>query len=157
MTIKLVGNDDLSAVAGAPANIVRAQSFVASRTGSLTEIQIEVLDNVNVMVAVYSDNGGVPYTRLTSSSSTTCTTGFVTIAVSPISIIAGTTYWLAFNSSDSHVAYKTVAGVSHEYKSALYASFTWADPYPTGLTNSGGSLQIAGWGNSPMCFQAIVC
>ena len=53
--------------------------------------------NKNAQVAIYTDNAGVPGTKVASSSSQVLTTGWNTIPIS-VSLSASTKYWMVVNS-----------------------------------------------------------
>jgi len=159
MTVKLIGNDDLSLTNGTIGESVKYMRFAAEKSGSLSDIQIGVGtgNSGNAKVAILSDNSSNPGTVLGSSGSTAFIAGMNLIPLSaPADIVAGTYYWLAFITSASGVSYIST-GYANKYKSATYSSFSFSND-PTGLSDGASTYQIAGFGTTGgRLFQVIVC
>jgi hypothetical protein len=147
MTIKLIGNDDGSCTYNYIGPRLIMGRYTASASATLTEIQLEVLTNINVTVALYADNSGSPGNVLTIGTNTAATTGSIrSFAVTPYPIVSGTVYWLAVATSGTGMAAKTSTATSR-WKTITY-------PYvhvntPSGTTTSTYFFQLAGWGNLP--------
>lgn len=81
-----------------------AFSITASQSGSLQTIGVNFPSSGGrVAVAIYSDNSNRPGSLLASSAIATATKGWNDVAVTSITIVAGTKYWLAFQTTASQV------------------------------------------------------
>lgn len=92
-----------TSVAGA-ANRLDLMAFVPMRSFSVSEFQIDVVTAVaatNARILMYSDNSGVPNTKLIESTNLDCsTTGLKTYTAS-YTFTAGTTYWVGVHTSST--------------------------------------------------------
>jgi len=91
--------------------------FISPKTATVSGMVINITSvaasAVNLLVAIYSDDGGVPATKLGTatfdaevSGQTEQTTGFGTI-----SLTRGTQYWIGYVRS-ANVAFSTMVGIS---------------------------------------------
>lgn len=164
MTTKLIGNGDIDATDVNSSDSLRMQKFTAILSGSLTGIEIESDQGGTghvMKVAVYNDNAGEPGTVAGYSAEFEASAGLNTISlVSPVAIVAGVAYWLAFISDAADVMYAKSTGKTYRYKDATYSSsYTFPDN-PAGLSSgTTRDHQIAGFGNTSTGrqFQVIVC
>lgn len=149
MTIKLVGRDDIAISGPNGANYIVMTKFTAVATGNVTEMRFRVAASVagNVTIGIYADSSGSP-AALLGQKATAVSSGLervITVALdSAISVVNGTPYWIAFNSSAAIVGAKTETGV-RKYKAATYAPLP--DPAGTGYSDDTAYQDItAGWG-----------
>jgi len=116
---------------GVRGQYARASNITAGYWGTITEVGINVATPAgNIMTAIYEDSSGSPGALLASSSSTAAVSGWNDLTLnSPVSVTAGTTYWLCFNNDDDNIdTYRDPDG-SHVYVSWTYDSFP--DPFDT--------------------------
>jgi len=115
--------------------VAKAQSN-PSLSGTLTGIGAYIDDNTTgnpqLAVAIYSDNAGVPQTRLasteTGTSITPAYTGWLTSTLSYSGITAGTAYWLGFKSgvNGAGFANRYDTGTDQYYRAT---DMSWPDPF----------------------------
>ena len=98
---------------------IESQSVVAPATGTVLSLSLYIAPNSagpdSVELGLYTDDGGVPDAKLTSSVSVQNPPAgaWLTLDVPAITVNGGTTYWLAFEVSGPSVTYLTdaVSGV----------------------------------------------
>jgi len=80
-----------------------ATYFTCGATGNINRIHlyVSVPASANGRVAIYSNSGGLPSTRLAESGSQALVTGWNTFTVSDTSVTNSTTYWLAYQVSSN--------------------------------------------------------
>ena len=139
MTTDTIGNATSTAYGGGNQNRIWAWPIVASNSGTLQSIGQNIATAAgNVIFALYSDNSGVPHTLLATTAGAASVNGWNDQAATAVSIVAGTTYWLAFEcDSGSDIQYSTpnnTGSVSY-FLPAVYGTFS--NPYvPTGSSSS---------------------
>jgi hypothetical protein len=159
-------------IGAAPAGEVDAVQFTATASGTATAINLGTNATANtgvtsVIFGVYSDNAGVPGTRL-ATATVTGEPGTNATIVAPInlSITSGTTYWVAWLpiGGTLHWFANTGAGINTRWtatgNSSMPTTFTSVgnttlasiNMTMTGTVTSGGSQVIqaispATWGN----------
>jgi hypothetical protein len=146
---KLIGKDDATALTGNWANIISADRFQCTTSGSCSEFRIKVTGNVNVKVAIYSDNSGTPNTRLAKKDAgTACTAGWNTITLeSPVNLVVGTYYWLIVIFDANYGGYIASTGNGHKYVAKTYSGYSFPDPISESWTISNNYISLyAGWG-----------
>ena len=127
---------------------IRATKIEATATGDVAYLSCD-LENAtgNVIMALYADDSGTPDALLGKTLETACVAGINKIALlSPVSIVNGVIYWIAFQNSASNnvkLTFGTPAGTSS------YATNTPVmviqDPFPSGaLLSRGYQLCISG-------------
>lgn len=147
-TSKLVGTDDAIGNNG-NANVLSLSKHKAVASGTLTEIRVKAGVPSEVKVAVYtSSKQGFPNSRLThDSDGQQISKGWNSLKITPINIIAGTTYFLGMIARDTG-GRQVNSGLWRVYKAADYSTFT----FPNTITISELNLSryhsdlIAGWG-----------
>ena len=146
-TEKLLGRDDESGTSAGP-NYWRMHTYVALKSGTISEIKLRSNASGNVKVAIYADKAGEPGELLgANNDGQAVTSGWNTLTIEPIPIIKGTHYWLAtMGSATGFVAYKT--GGSMKYKAATYSTFSFPDPAGSGFSSFNGYCITAAWGET---------
>jgi hypothetical protein len=145
MTVKLIGNDDISGISRLPANVHRMARFQAIQTGLLTEIRVEAGVTAHVKFAVYSDDGTSPNALITNTDEIDIVVGVNTVPITPISVVVGAYYWLTFIQAASSILYKSATG-DCAYYTVNYAGFSFPNPMGTHSHQTVYQYQIAGWG-----------
>jgi hypothetical protein len=114
---------------GVRGQYARASNITVGYWGTITKVGINIATPTgNIMTAIYADSSGSPGALLASSSSTAAVSGWNDLTLNtPVSVTAGTTYWLCFNNDDDNIdTYRDPDG-SHVYVSWTYDSFP--DPF----------------------------
>jgi hypothetical protein len=114
---------------GVRGQYARASNITVGYWGTITKVGINIATPAgNIMTAIYTDSSGSPGALLASSSSTAAVSGWNDLTLNtPVSVTAGTTYWLCFNNDDDNIdTYRDPDG-SHVYVSWTYDSFP--DPF----------------------------
>jgi hypothetical protein len=114
---------------GVRGQYARASNITVGYWGTITKVGINIATPAgNIMTAIYADSSGSPGALLASSSSTAAVSGWNDLTLNtPVSVTAGTTYWLCFNNDDDNIdTYRDPDG-SHVYVSWTYDSFP--DPF----------------------------
>ena len=125
------------------ANFVRYLKYIATATGTL--IGLEVYSQVagNIKLAIYSDNGGVPSTRLAYGTIACLTNQWNQLTGLSVSITNGTAYWLCEIADTAGTESFTSSSGSfiRNYKSATYSSYSFASSWdgPSGYTSDSGT------------------
>jgi len=116
---------------GVRGNYARASNITVNYTGVITKVGVNVATPVgNIMTAIYADSSGSPGALLAYSNSTPAVSGWNDLTLnSPVSVTAGTTYWLGFNNDDDNLDTYRDANGTHVYVSQTYGSFP--DPFGT--------------------------
>jgi hypothetical protein len=116
---------------GVRGQYARASNITAGFSGNITKVGVNVATLAgNIMTAIYADSSGSPGALLASSSSAAAVSGWNDLTLNiPVSVTAGTTYWLCFNNDDDNIdTYRDPDG-SHVYITQTYGSFP--DPFGT--------------------------
>jgi hypothetical protein len=120
-----IGGTDVEIANGGGAS-VRACPIVASKSGTVTHVGINcgTPAGANIMVAIYSGDADSPLNLLAQSASTAAVAGWNDLALSTtVSVVAGSTYWLAFeNDNDDFTTYRVENGTLLYYTTA-YGTF----------------------------------
>jgi hypothetical protein len=147
--VKLLGMDDATAIGTGGAGYIIIDRFLAGSSGTLVQIRLKCTASGTVKVALYADNAGSPGSLLMANNTpASVVAGWNTITLtSPVSVTAGTYYWIAFNSSSSCVGYASSTGGA-----LLYRAFSFASDFPssagTGFTTAANLHSLtAGWGS----------
>jgi hypothetical protein len=149
---KLVGADDSTPTGITSSNYFVLDRFIATQTGTMSNIRIKCGASGNVKVAVYTDTSSQPTSLLSAvNSSTPVSTGWNVINLNtPVSVTSGTAYWLAFIMDIPCVNFKQEGTTTRWFMPATYTGFTFPDTAGTGfITNYTIWFDyIAGWGSS---------
>lgn len=98
----------------------------------------------NIDVGLYSDSGGAPNARITSSGSTACpASGYRTISLTPQAIGAGTELWLGIAADNTTVAFVGVTGLVGGAAIDVVKTQASAFPLPATATPSAGGDTVA--------------
>ena len=145
-TEKLLGRDDESGSSGG-GSYLRMHSYVALKSGTISEIKVRSNASGNVKVAIYADKAGEPGELLgANNDGQAVTSGWNTLTIDSTPIIKGTHYWLAtIHDAAGGIAYKSGGGM--KYKAATYSTFTFPDPAGTGFSSFDGYTIAAAWGD----------
>lgn len=84
------------------ANQIYAYPFIPNKTVTSVSLRIQVQTigaGVNARILIYSDNNGVPNTKIYESANLDCSTVGIKTAATAQTFTAGTKYWLAVQSS----------------------------------------------------------
>jgi hypothetical protein len=125
--------------------LAAASKFTAPANGSNGTFFVYCVSSsgstVPVAVGVYADNAGVPGARLTAGTETvTCPSGgsgaaWVSTSITWPSIVSGTSYWLAIQTTNGTVVnFRRDAGDSGQES---YTVATWAGALPDPWSSSG--------------------
>ena len=143
--VKLIGEDERSWTNTFTYNYAFFFRYSAVVSGSLNSIRVKSSKSASIKVALYSDSGGEPGSRLTAAEADVVD-GWNTINMPNINIVLGTYYWIAFN-SNSNIVYRISGNAPRRYKSATYSSYSFPDPAGSGYTDDSGYFPaLAGWG-----------
>ncbi|MCX6007598.1 MAG: hypothetical protein NTZ34_10150, partial [Chloroflexi bacterium] len=144
---KLIGADDITPAGTPAANYFVLTRYTADYPGTLREIRVKCTNAGNVKIAIYSDNNSQPCNLLGSSeNSTAVLAGLNTVRISPVQVVQGNAYWLAFISDASCVGSINSGGPTF-VKAATYSSFTFPTSAGTGFnTNPAVSCLLTGSG-----------
>ncbi|MEM3378188.1 MAG: hypothetical protein QXV09_00215 [Candidatus Bathyarchaeia archaeon] len=110
---------------GVMSNYARAFNITVGYTGTITKVGVNVATpSGNIMTAIYADSSGTPGALLAYSNSTAATAGWNDLTLNtPVTVTAGTTYWLGFNNDNDNLdTYRDPNG-THVYVSQTYGSF----------------------------------
>ena len=128
-----IGNDSTTGMDsignGVMNDYARASNFTAGYWGTITKVGVNVATPAgNIMTAIYADSSGSPGALLASSSSAAAVSGWNDLTLNtPVSVDAGTTYWLAFNNDIADIdTYRDPDG-SHVYVAWTFGDFP--DPF----------------------------
>jgi hypothetical protein len=153
MTVQLIGRDDVAISTPNFANYILMTKYTASASGSVTELRFRAVASTtgNVTIGMYADSGGEPTGNPLGQKAVAVSSGaerVITVTLdSPISVVSGTAYWIAYNSDATLVGAKQETAV-RRYKSAAYAALP--SPVGTGYTPETTYSDItSGWGNLP--------
>jgi hypothetical protein len=137
------GTGDNSAYSTGWLNYLWAQSFVASASGTITQIQVNVKVNVgNIRLAIYADSGGAPGALLGETSSVAAASGWnVLDLLSSVTIVSGTTYHLAAQCSDNTCSIYYKAGITASYRNP-YAYGAFPNPFARDGTSAFGVMNM---------------
>jgi hypothetical protein len=141
----LIGRNNIGATGFGSASQMILVPIVATFSGIITELAVHSLGAANLKLAIYADASG-PSTRLwVKNTNTLVAAGWNTIAVSNIPVIAGVTYWLAYNGdTGTIVTYDSSTGGAH-YLAADYAT-VGCPADPSGSTHYGSWPNVQAWG-----------
>jgi len=111
--------------------------FTAVASGDITEIRVRCASSGNMMLAIYSDNGGEPGNLLSGAftGSTPVIAGWNTITFPTTSIIAGTKYWLARNSDGNILYWQAQPDALFRYKASAFSGFSFPGSAGGGFTS----------------------
>jgi hypothetical protein len=130
-------------------NRLTAQAFIPANTFTCSNLYINVATlgaGVNARILIYSNNNGLPNTKLYESANLDCSTTGNKTATTSFTFNAGTTYWLCTHCSGSasltsfppaNVATLLVSGTSN-VASYIY-NYTFGSA-PTTLSGQGNSV-----------------
>ena len=148
--VKLIGNSNGTGTTQWSVNTIALQKFAAIASGSLTTIKL-LIDAFGGSpygkVAIYADNSGNPGAFLVSTASQALVSDSLnSFSIGPVDVVAGTSYWLAFNSTGATcVLRSSTVGSVCRYKTLTYSS-AFPNPAGTGYSLSTSRLtEIAGW------------
>ncbi len=138
---------EFSSASGHSPNYLLGNAIVVSSAMTLTHLSIISKQNgPNVKIGLYTDAGGNPGTLVASIQSTSVATGVNDFPVSPMSLSAGTYWFLAVFSSSASVGIQhgnqsdVVMYVSHPFANPLPTTF----PAPTSYTGQGFNFYVTG-------------
>lgn len=126
-------------------NFMNAMQVTAGASGTLSTLYANIgttlgtSPNNQGQMAIYTNNAGVPGTLLSNSSSTTLASGWNSFALSsPVNIVNGTIYWIAYNtngttSAQNNLRYESTGGTVR-YTGQTFG--TWPGTFPAGTSSS---------------------
>jgi hypothetical protein len=148
--VKLIGNGSTSGSNTTAANTLAMQRFQAIKSGTVSKIWVRSAWTGNAMCAIYADSSGSAGDLIGSTASTAISAGdnYINLG-SPVDIISGTYYWLAWIADVGYLyrKYSAGSGFAVYYKSATYSGFSFPNPAGTGYsTSADNNADVAGWG-----------
>ena len=149
MSVKLVGQDDATALAGESASIFILEKYTAVASGNMTEYRVKSSASGHVKCAIYADSAGEPGALITAMNTGQAVAAgqWNTLTFTSTPITKGTVYWLAFNMDTLGAIGNLLTGADiGRFKSATYSTFTFPNPAGSGFTNYAYGELIAGWG-----------
>lgn len=119
--------DDSYAIGGSGTVYANYQPVTASASGALQTIgfNLAYCGSNNINVAIYSDNGSPD--ALLGSGTANCGDGWNDIAVTGVSIVATTKYWIAIKGDSSVIHFYSNMGPNRCYEETTYAA-AWSNP-----------------------------
>jgi hypothetical protein len=146
-TQKLIGHDDAPFSGYGASNYISMTKYIASTTGTITELRIKCNGSGNVKVAIYSDSGGNPNSLLYSVGSTAVVGGVWNTILLPssISVTKDTAYWLAYISNTNNICGWVTGSEPKQYKVWAFSS-NFPDPAGSGYSSTTNGDLVAGWG-----------
>lgn len=144
MNEKLAGRNSVTASDFTTANQITMTKFTAVASGTATEIltRVKASTTGTITAGIYTDSSGSPAARIAAGAfivPSGVERDIPIVMLTPVSLVSGTVYWLAFNSSVSIVGYKTETAVS-KYKAAAFTDLP--DPAGSGYSNLTTSSSI---------------
>lgn len=145
---KLLGNDDGTYGFDVGANILWMNLFTAIKSGSLTSLRcLSNASSGNIRIGLYSKSDSVPGSLLTSGTGT-ASVGWVTISVTPYSVVSGTDYFIAVLLDTAAACRRKNTGQTVYYKTPYSYSNGLPATAPTLLTYASRETGFAGWGEA---------
>jgi hypothetical protein len=147
---RLVGTDTSSTGTFA-AGYIGLSKFIATGTGTVSQIKVYGTAAGNVKAAIYSDSGGQPGTLLNANNNNNAVLAsqWNSIPITGTSVTSGTAYWLGTILDTDNAVAKVTSANPYRYKAQPYAGFSWPGSL-TGLSTSDTIyLCIAGWSTVP--------
>lgn len=145
---KLLGNDEGTYAYDAGANILWMNMFTAIKSGSLTSLRcLSNASSGNIRIGLYSKSGSVPGSLLTSGIGT-ASVGWVTISVTPYSVVKDTDYFLAVLLDVASACRRKITGRTAYYKTSYSYSNGLPATAPTMSTYANRDTAFAGWGEA---------
>ena len=153
MTVKLVGRDDIAATGTQGYGRLFMGKFTAGATGTVSEIKTRVRadEDGDIVLGIYADNAGEPGALFATTASTAVSSGAereITVSlVANTTVVSGTSYWMATNSTGGNFsAYKEETSV-FRYKALAYGALP--NPAGSGYTaNTIVNCIASGWGTT---------
>jgi hypothetical protein len=149
---KLIGADAGSTYTNvATGGYFALAQFTAEASGTITELRVRCASGGNIKLAIYSDISGEPGNLLPNAftNSIPVSEGWNLIPFPSTTITAGQKYWLARNSDENILYWKSQTGANFRYRAATFSAFT----FPATATALGGLNTepntyhlVAGWG-----------
>lgn len=158
-TVKVFGADDNTATAIFPADTFGLDRWIASSSGTVSEIRVKAAASGNIKVALYSDDGsGTPFELIDRINTvTSLTTGWNTIAFSETTVSAGTFYWLAYITDVPCLATVTTGGISrYQTYSGIFRTFNFPNTPSGTFTISAAYSLCAAWGTADAAVLPVV-
>jgi hypothetical protein len=153
MTVKLIGNDDLTYDGeNGTSSYIYAERFLAT-AGTLLDIRCRLDDSVNVKMAIYSDNVREPNALLAYSASEACVSGWHTFTINTSPVLTATYFWIAFNADATYCVERAASGAFTTRGKAQTFSDPWPNPFPAGASSGTYNWFISGYGNLPLTGQ----
>jgi C1A family cysteine protease len=149
--VKLLGMDDAAASAAASQNYLVMDRYTTVAAGTLSEIRVKCAATGNVKAAIYSDASGSPGSLLAANNTgVNVSEGWNTVSIAGgPSLVAGTGYWIAVNSSAQCIGYTPYSGGTMLFRALGYTS-DFPSTAGTGFTSAAGyHCFTAGWGLQP--------
>jgi hypothetical protein len=132
MTVDTVG--DASSTISSYNGYRFAVKVTASANGQLQTVGLNLSTHSgNIRTALYADSSGLPGALLAESSSVAQVAGWNDVAVTGVTIVSGTAYWLAAQISTNEQVYRTIAA-SDRYLAQTYGAFV--NPFGSASTEN---------------------
>jgi RHS repeat-associated protein len=122
-------------------NTISASPFTTGPDGATIKalaarLQSQPDSGDEVALALYTDSAGSPGDLVVSSASTAAVTaeggGYDTVPITPTSLAADTTYWIAFNSNESDILLTFAPDQAGSYVGSTTTTFgTWPSSFPS--------------------------
>lgn len=148
--VKLIGSNDYNPTTSSGAGYFVLGRFQCTQSGTLSIIRLRVTDYGGVKVGIYSDNNSLPNTLLSSNTyDNIVASGWASVNITPINVVAGNYYWIAYNSASKCIGWTTAyTGVAWYYGTPItYSSFTFPTVINTGdgYNKSPSTVLVSGW------------
>jgi Tol biopolymer transport system component len=150
--VKLCGGSDNIAnfKYGSGEDQVHYVKVTPDKSGTISIIKVYSTKEGKVKAAIYENDAktDLPAKKLNSNDSpTACAANqWNNVSISSTPVIAGTTYWLAFNSDTTGVVTIGTGKEKLVYKKAVFEDYTFPDTAETGFTISTWDVSTSGYG-----------
>jgi len=141
---KLIGADDAAGYnEGADVTYTRFQTVA---NGTVTQFRVKAGVNSQVKVAIYSDNGGSPGSRLVNNDTAqNVSPGWNTLSIPSLTVTNGTYYWLAVAIKDTGASQFIWGGTMKWQVGITFSSFAFPATAGSGLPGGSYTELVAGW------------
>jgi hypothetical protein len=122
--------------------------YTATNSGNINQIRVYSLANGHAKVAIYSDNGGEPGSKLISNDTPQAVSAsqWNSLSLSSTALTQGTAYWMGICIDNNGAASWVGNSGTARYIPVTYSSFTFPPTAGTGFTNTTAYMSLAGWG-----------
>lgn len=154
MAIKLIGLDDTTIGTPFSSDNVAFSRFQALETGTITEIRVKAVSNLDVKVAIYTDDGVYPVDLITANNTPqACVNGMNVLSISATPVVKDSWYWLGIAVSAAGTGTDDTQSVALMYTEITFSTYTFPSSAGTSYTGYDHGIIMAGWGgvgNSPL-------